>query len=214
MLGAAILLFEPTSPERFLPVLPFLLLAVAAGLDSRARMARLAKVIVCLFAILLPVMNFSNLVQAYPRWRQQVARQVAEFHSSAAPDDAALIVTMLEPLQQLPQHPFDPLNRAGGMDISVALGNTDVPTWQAGVAQFVLAAWAQGKAAWVEKAALADAPAERLLWVEGDSPNLHWRDVPSFFHSLAFDKETAGADGFQRISRTAGNEALLRRLAD
>jgi hypothetical protein len=122
---------------------------------------------------------------------------------------------MQEPLQQLSQHPFDPLSQAGAIDTFWAVNEMDsnARMWPARVSRFVLHLWSQGKAAWVEKLMLADAPGDSLLWVEGDNPQLHWKDVPAFFRRLEFDRDTGGADGFLRIARSPNNEALFRGLA-
>jgi hypothetical protein len=215
-LVAAILVFEPSSPERFLPVLPFLLLSTAAGWDSRWRLARFPRMAVCLFAVLLPAANFPSFVGASSRVHQQLVTQLTEFRGSATPGDAVISVTMAEPLEQLIQRPFDPLNRAGELHtlwaVDVMSGAAGAQ-WASRVARFALASWDNGEAVWVEKAALAGAPADRLLWVEGDNPNVHWRDVPSFFRTFEFDKDSGGTDGFLRLSRSAGNEARLAGLA-
>ena len=216
-LAAAILVFEPSSPERFFPVLPFLLLAVAAGWEGQWRGALWARCAVCLFAVLLPAMNGPTFIGRFSQWHQVVAEQVTEFRSIAAPGDALLGVLLSEPIIDLAtQHPFDSLNRPREIPSTwaVDLMNVHAAQWPTRVARFVLDNWREGRATWLEKAALADAPSDRLLWAEGDNPNVRWRDVPAFFRTLEFDRESSGADGFVRIAQSAGNEARFRGLTE
>ncbi len=213
-LFAAIVVFEPSSPERYLPVLPFLMLTVAAGL-ANPRAPRLAWAVVCLFTLALPAMNYHGLIVMYRDWHRQVIAQANGFRAIASQDDMPIVVNIQEPLEQLGQHPFDPLNRSGRLNVFWAVSEMDANArlWPVRVARYVLDLWSHGNAAWVEKLALADTPADSLLWVEGDNPQLHWRDVPAFFRRLDFDRDTGGADGFLRIARSAKNEALFRSLA-
>jgi len=213
-LFVAVVVFEPSSPERFLPVLPFLLLSAAAGL-ANPQAPRIAWAVVCLFAVSLPAMNYRGMVGMYRDWHRHVTSQAGELRASTSPGDGQILVNMQEPLQQVGQHPWDPLNRAGTINVFWAVNEMDVNArlWPARVARHVLDLWSEGRAAWVEKLAMADTPDDSLLWVEGDNPQLHWRDVPSFFRRLEFDRDTGGADGFVRIAHSANNEALFRSLA-
>ena len=215
-LAAAIFVFEPSSPERFFPVLPFLLLTIAAAWQSEWRWAAPARAAVCLFAVLLPVMNAPSFVDAISGWHREAQAEAGEFRAAAAPNDALVALLINEPIVDLPtDHAFDRLNRAGAVRSMWALDLMDVHAerWPGRVARFVTENWAEGRGAWVEKAALADRPANRLLWVEGDNPRVHWRDVPAFFRTLEFDKDSGGRDGFLRIAHSAGNEKLFQKLA-
>jgi hypothetical protein len=215
-LVAAIFVFEPSSPERFFPVLPFLLLTIAAAWQSGWRFAPAARAVVCLFAVLLPVMNAPNFVNAFSGWRYEAQAQAGGFRAAASPDDALVALLITEPIVDLPtDHAFDRLNRPTAIRSMWALDlmNAHAEQWPGRVARFVMENWAEGHGAWVEKAALADRPADRLLWVEGDNPRVHWRDVPAFFRTLEFDKNSGGGDGFLRIAHSAGNEALFQKLA-
>ncbi|HKE28872.1 MAG TPA: hypothetical protein VKB88_41265 [Bryobacteraceae bacterium] len=215
-LVAAILVFEPSAPERFFPALPFLLFAMAAGWESQWRLGWLARSTICGFALLLPVMNAATSLDRISGWRREAAGQVAEFHRAAAPHDALVALMMNEPIAELPtSHPFDPLNRQAEIHTMWAIDfMKGQPTlWPNRVAGFVLANWAQSRNVWVEKAALADSPADRLLWVEGDNPAIHWRDVPAFFRTLEFDRNSDQPDGFARLAHSRANELRLTQLA-
>lgn len=215
-LAAAILIFEPSSPERFFPVLPFLLLTVGAGWISRGRGSQPAKIMICLFALLLPAMNAPTFFEAFSGQHRKAAKQVMEFRAKASPNDNLVALMLSEPIVELPtQRPFDPLNRPSPVNSiwALRLMENDAEKWPAVVARYVLESWDRGKAAWVEKAALADTPVDRLLWVEGDNPQVHWRDVPPFFRSLEFDSDSGSPDGFLRVAHTEKNIANLRQVA-
>lgn len=215
-LVAAIGVFEPSSPERFFPVLPFLLLSVAAGWESPGRPSVVARAIIGLFALLLPAMNAPAFIQEFHQWQRQATQQTIEFRTHAAADDAAITIMLTEPLMVLSQHPFNSLNRMGEISTMPAIDifNAQAERWPRRVAQFVSANWAEGRFTWVEKAALSNTPAEYLRWVEGENPKVHWKDVPAFFHTLEFDRDTGGADGFLRISPSPANKARLKTLLD
>lgn len=213
-LFAAIFVFEPSSPERLLPVLPFLLLTLATGWNSPWRFTRPARLVVLVFALLLPVVNAFTFVDAFSGWRKHVAAEVEEFRANASPNDAFLGIVPAEALLHLPtDHRFDSLNRPDYIDgvSAVNLMDVNAQRWPSRVAKFVLGNWERGKAVWTEKAALSDTPPEQLLWVEGDNPTVHWRDINSFFRKLEFDKASAR---FLRIARTPANERLFRDLAN
>jgi hypothetical protein len=211
---AAVVVFEPSSPERFLPFLPFLLLAIAAGWNAarNSRSAWWARAGVVLFAAALPVVNLPGFTGGENGWRKQAAAQVTQLRAEAAPSDAVFTVTMAEPLEELRTHPFDPLNRAGAIEANWIIEpiNVDAAHWPGRFAKLAESNWAFGRSVWVERAAMEDRPRPNLLWVEGDNPKVHWRDVPVFFRGLQLDADTGGPDGFVRVAHSPANEAKLR----
>jgi len=215
-LFAALVVFEPSSPERFLPVLPFLLLSIAAAWSgARASSSgRGAVIAVSAFALLLPLANLRAFVSPDTGYHAQAAAQVAALHANASSSDAVYTVTMAEPLEDLSLHPFDPLNRAQPASPNWIIDGmrSDLSQWRSRFARLVESDWAQARAVWVEKAALADAPPGSLDWVEGDEQTIRWRDVPAFFHELEFDRAIGGADGFLRLAPSAANQARFRGL--
>jgi len=217
-LPAAIAIFEPSGPERFLPVLPFLLLTVVAGWpDKRSRqgITAVALIGVCLFAALLPVLNWPAFAERSSLLHRQVSERLKGFRANAGPDDAIITVMPTEALEDVDLLVFDPLNRPKGTRLIWAVNtmSAEAARWPVRLARSVEANWADGRDLWVEKTALGAQPADSLLWVEGDNPDLHWRDVPIFFRSLAFDRDTGGAEGFLRISRSQNNQERLAVLA-
>jgi len=217
-LPAAIAVFEPSSPERFLPVLPFLLLAVVASWpDKRSRhgITAVALTGVCLFAALLPVLNWPAFAERSSALHRRVSERLKGFRANAGPDDAIITVMPTEPLEDVDLLVFDPLNRPKGTRLVWAVNpmSAEAARWPVRLARSVEENWADGRNLWVEKTALGAQPADSLLWVEGDNPDLHWRDVPIFFRSLEFDRDIGGAEGFLRISRSQNNQERLAVMA-
>jgi hypothetical protein len=214
LLVFAVFLFEPSSPERFLPGLPFLLLAMAAGWDSPAGSAKWLRGIVLLFLLALPIMNWpsfgtsSHSLGAHAR--------LADLRQSAGPDDVLVTINLQDPVIQLiDQDLFDPANRPKPLRnkwlINPAAGN--VALWRQNFAAFVLANWRENRDVWVTKSALRDRPEESSYWVEGDNPAVHWKDIESFFKTISFDRSTARPDGFLRISRSTELQNRLTQVS-
>lgn len=212
----AVILFEPSAPERFLPVLPFLLLSIAAAWSGAlgSPSGRAAVIAVSAFALLLPLANLRAFVSPDSGYHAQAAAQLAALRANASSSDAVFIVTMAEPLEDLSLHPFDPLNRYNPVSPHWLIDGmrADLPQWRSRFGRSVESDWEQGRAVWVEKAALADTPPDSLYWTEGDNQTVLWRDIPAFFRTLEFDRDTGGANGFLRLTRSPANQARFRAL--
>ena len=211
MLLFAIVLFEPSSPERFLPVLPFLLLACAAGWRGPLRWVAGGVMAA------LPVINAPVFIEAFSPEQQSTFAQIEDYDRHAAPADLLVTVTFSDPLPQwLEQRIYHRSMR-----------NRVVPTWQlievsTGRAQGwkerfatrVLRQWDGAKAdVWIRQGALRGQPDEILRWVEGDNPALRWADVPAFLNLFDYDRRTELPVGFSRLARSEKNRRILEPLA-
>jgi hypothetical protein len=207
----AVFLFEPSSPERFLPVLPFLLLALCAGWDSPGRTAPILRAAVIAFAIVLPAINWPTFAGSFSPEIRRVHTQIADFRAHAQPRDVLVAVSAYEPLFEALVNPLDPIRRPG--DISahalINVSGSEATQWRSRFARLALDSWREGREVWIVKSAMADRPESRSLWVEGDNPAVHWPDVPQFLRTLEFDGQTPSADGFVKLRRSA---AVLERL--
>jgi hypothetical protein len=208
----ALALFEPSSPERFLPILPFLLLALAAAWEAERGGARAARVVAMVFAALLPLMNGPTMLAGGAE-RNRTKASIEEFRRFAGPDDSLMTLILTDPLQSFSTlDPFDPVNLPTPVRTEqiVTAAMTYTGRWRQGFEKGVLQAWRRGAEVWVTKTALADRPPASTSWVEGDDPTVHWRDLPEFLRRLEYDRSTPGADGFMRVRHSALNEAALR----
>jgi hypothetical protein len=152
MLYFALVLLEPSSPERFLPVLPFMLLTMAAGWQGAGRS------VVAGFAMALPLLNGPAFIEAWPRTSDDVAAQMQDVTSHASPRDLVVTVTFADPMAQwMEQRVFHPslsrgrpshvpADRGGGGHGSplapalspIACSATGIPTRMSG---FVVGCW-------------------------------------------------------------------------
>ena len=211
MLLFAMALFEPSSPERFLPILPFLLLALAAGWEAaKARATRMAAIV---FVALLPIINGPAMLAGGATEGRRSKERLEEFRRYAGPGDLLTEPVLTDALQTFCNvAPFDPVNfpRPIWMESIVTVAMANTADWRRRFGESVLDAWQRGAETWVTKAALADRPPASTYWVEGDDPRVHWRDLPDFLRRLDYDRETPDWDGFSRIRHSAQNEAALR----
>jgi hypothetical protein len=209
----AVLVFEPSSPERYFPAFPFLLLVLAAGL--RRPPARRAGVAFVLSAF--ATIGALNVRAAWPT----SAAPASTLEAAASLKDrlpaASLVAlpTLRDPLYRFAgTRPFHPLNRPGlpVYDV-VKIATRQVETWREEFADRALDSWRRGGDVWVSSRLTAERPHADWGWVEGDDPRIRWRDLTTFFRSLAFDERLGGDDGFRRVAKDEPNLAVLERAS-
>jgi len=219
LLAFAVLLFEPSSPERFLPVLPFLLLAVAAAwavAPTPGMKTKWLRGVIVVFVLALPVMNWPGFAGSFSPESRQAHARLDDLRKSAQPDDVLVTINLQDPVIQLiDQSLFDSANRPAPFRnhwlITIAAEHAHL--WRQQFAAFVLQNWRENRNVWVTKGAVADRPDPDARWVEGDNPAVHWKDIATFFRSIQFDQQTARPDGFLRMRRSSELEDRLARLS-
>jgi hypothetical protein len=210
----AIFLFEPSAPERFLPLLPILMMALAAGWSSSWRMAGALRGMVGVFAILLLVLNWTSFVSR--PLDEQARAQVLDFRKFAKPGDVLVTVLLQDPVVHLTeQRMFDMANRPEPVKVSWMINTAvaDAASWRQQFAGSILKHWSEGRQVWVTKAALQDRPDRNSAWVEGDNPALHWADIPAFLKTLSFDQQTDRPDGYSRLMQSPEMQSRLSELS-
>jgi hypothetical protein len=166
---------------------------------------------------LIGAVNLSVFEPALSADYRQSEAQLKDLRQFARPQDAFVAMTQVEPIiEWVAGHPFDRNNRecALQMDWAVSPMEAGVSRWRNRLARRALEDWSHGWDVWVEKSAMADRPNEASLWVEGDNPAIHWRDLPAFFRGLDFDTQTRRADGFMRLAHTQANQSRLLQFAN
>lgn len=208
MLFFALVLFEPSASERFLPVLPLLFLTLSAGWYAPGRLAAMLRAAAILALISIPITNFSSFATSASTDFRDAEARLVEFRRQANPQDLLVTVTFDDPLVRLiEQHPFHSANRPAPVPTYqvVAIASSDALQWKENLASRVRAEWRQNHEVWISKSLLAERPAAYVNWVEADSPAARWRAYSAFFQSLSYDRETGRPDGFARIARVSGN---------
>jgi hypothetical protein len=207
----AVTLFEPSSPERFLPVFPFAYFAFALVLDKARHYVVPSAFIVILLAG-TTVVNLAGNTSAGAPFRETTERFHA-LNSNVQPGAVVTVVTMADDLYARPNaHPLEKSvasSRFRVMDATVVASRA-VLRWRAAFAERTLEQWAQNREMWFSERLLALKPEARWLWVEGDDPRIHWPELPSAFGQLETDRKIeAGGDGFLRVAQTQANRVLL-----
>ena len=212
----AVLLFEPSSPERFLPIFPVLYLAFAFVLDN-VRYHRVAGA--CVGVLLGGTMVFNLAELAVPRGRlSQTRRRIQKLNSSVQPGSTVFVMTLRDDLYRLRiATPLDKSLAARGFQVNdvVEVASTRLARWRASFADQAQARWAAGNEVWISERLLAARPEAAWQWVEGDDRRIRWPDLPALFRKFEYDaKILPGADGFLRLACNQTNStqvaALLR----
>lgn len=212
----ALAVFEPGSAERYLPLFPFLCVAVALLLARSA--SRLARIAVTAFLLIAIVTNISYL------WRPALiaeARPTEEralaLRGKVGAKGVVALVTLLDDLYAFAASqavdPYSPVRVQLPVYDVIQVGNERIRTWKQEFAARVLAAFAAGDSAWVSKRLLAPVPRPAWAWTEGDDPRIAWRELRPFFTGFDFSEDVGGDDGFLRLSDSPRNRQILAAIS-
>jgi hypothetical protein len=212
----AVLVFEPSSPERFLPAFPFVFLGFAVVLAGSHR-RRIASACVATLLGSFVVFNLAQFrsTRAADRMAETKARMSA-LTSQVRPGALVFLVTFQDDLYRLP--PLNPLDRSLEHPLFSVTDTVEVASqrslrWRSEFAERAMAQWSQQKEAWLSERLLAARPEAGWLWVEGDSGRICWREFHETFGQFEFDSQVmAGRDGFRRLTQNAANAQLLASL--
>lgn len=219
MLVFAVLLFDATSPERFLPMTPFFLMALACVLGPAWRSDRFWERGLAGFCVtVLVLISVHNLYEC-SRWRvnlrdSEAATRVASFSGRASSESAVIFLLFSrDRLAHLALNdPFHPLNRRPGLPLREVFAGWGLPgkrDWQAGFAAQVDEHWSQCKEVWISRRLLAARPDPGWMWVEGENRAIPWASIPKFFNQWEIAESAGGADGFARLAPSEGNRSVI-----
>ncbi|HEY6391202.1 MAG TPA: glycosyltransferase family 39 protein [Bryobacteraceae bacterium] len=201
-LAFAAFVFESGSLERYLPLYPFICLAIAHGL-SQLPTKTAAPVVILAFVLLAIAVNGSSLSKS--RIDAEIAPSVARLESlrgkvtseglvvlTAIPDSLYWLLTI---------YPFHPANRGETIvpyDV-IQTANERIVRWQPDFAKRALDTLSRSQSVWVSKRLLADRPEPAWGWTEGDDPHISWKKLPAFFRQFSYSESVGGADGFLKL---------------
>jgi hypothetical protein len=213
----AVFLFEPGQPERYLPALPFLLLAIGWIFRDSASGRGPARIFIAGF--LLAVVLSNGYSFAAPRVASEDAAswsRIANLRGRISGTSVAVVTTNQDQLEEfLSRSIFGPVNRPQIFRVYdvVEPGSSRMLQWRQEFAAEVFNVWRDGGEVWVSKRVRSPKPLPDWYWVEGDDPREIWSDLTGFFGPIQTDAEADGGDGFARVAKNEANRDLLAPFA-
>lgn len=202
-------------PERYLPLFPFLMLAVAVSLDETTH--RILRCIVLVFLIGASGINVALL--ATPRLNRQQessAARVSALLPQLKSDSMVITANWQDDLINFNRtFPFNPVNRNQNLHIGSVItpGRSDPALWRQGFLKGAEAVWNKGGDVWLSQRLFAPRPKSEWNWVEGDSPGISWTDLYKLFSQLEVGPSVGGEDGFVLLLLSEQNKEILSRPA-
>lgn len=216
LLFFAVVLFEPSQSERWMPAFPVLLAAVAFVFRSRKAL----RLSVLPLAALLAAVWVSNVAAhatpGDPGPENPAVARLLQLKPLLVPHSITCLLSFRDEISRFTaRFPFHALNRnrASGFYYITEPGTVYSAVWRRDFASRGLRTWQQNGDIWISKRMTAGQPLPAWRWAEADDPHLKWRDLVVFFEAYAFDGEVGGPDGFLRIARSPGNQARLEATA-
>ncbi len=212
LLFFAVVVFEPSQPERWMPSFPVFLAAAAFVFRS----GKALQLNALLLAAMLATIWVSN-VAAYgtvetPGPESPAVSRIRAVKPFASPHSLVCLLSFRDEISMfIARFPFHPLNRKDKPQYYYVVepGHARSAVWARDFAASASVAWRQQGDIWISKRLTAAQPLPSWGWAEADDPHLKWRDLSSFFESFAFDEEVGGIDGFLRIARSPANQMRL-----
>ncbi len=207
------LIFEPTSPERYLPAYHFLIVAVAWCLRDLEQSHRTSQLCIAGF---LACMVFTNL---YFMNRSRIDNEdtvelvrVSGVHARHNEHDLIGIITIQDDLRAaVNRELFSAVNSPIPLRFYeiISFGTPSLPVWRQEFADNANTAWARGGEVWISKRAWQPEPRREWNWVENEDRRVSWKHIAAFFNALATDGDLGGSDGFLRVPPNQANRTLL-----
>jgi hypothetical protein len=198
--------------ERYLPLYPFLFLAIAICLSERPqRFKRL--LIVTFIATMALVDIFALSRHANKLQEEKIARRASDISPSLLNAAGVIYVTHTgdEFLNFARSFPFAPLNRRRTFHVLAVIeaGHSDLPMWKATFSRTALTAWERQGNVWVSRRVFSPMPKPEWNWVEHDDPRISWSDLSPFFSRLEYEQCVGGSDGFCLLAPSSTNREFL-----
>jgi hypothetical protein len=213
----AIFLFEPSESERYLPVLPFVVLATGWIFRDFSAKPRAAQLIVA--GSLLCVVLSNGYAFAAPHIASEDEaswRRIANLRSRISGASVAMVTTNQDAIEDFLRHSiFSRVNRPQLFrvyDIAEP-GLLRMQQWREQFAAEVFSVWKDGGEVWISKRVWSARPRPDWNWVEGDDPLEVWSDFFGFFRPLQTDSDSDGSDGFARLAKNEANRRYLAPVA-
>jgi hypothetical protein len=213
------LFLEGGAVDRYLPLYPFIFLALAYSLSSSSAM-RIVNFIALGFFAAATSINISVLATPVINGQQETAAaRIRELQPLLKPESLVVAVNLRDELVNFNRsYPLNPINLDRDHRLRVVSvivpGSAKGWWWRQGFASGVLKAWKGDGDVWMSKRVLSPRPQAEWGWVESDDPRVSWTDVYKFFSRLEMGHSLGGEDGFVLLMPSPQNEELLRKLAE
>jgi hypothetical protein len=217
VLGFAAFVFESGSIERYMPLYPFVALAIAYGF-SQLSTKTAGPIGIVVFVILAIAVNGASLSKpAIDAETVPAAVRVESLQGKVTPEGLVALVTHQDAVYQLlTSHPFHPTNRRETLpayDV-IEVANERIVRWQPDFAKRAFDTLARSQSVWISNRLLAEHPEAVWNWTEGDDPRISWKELPPFFRQFSYSESVGGADGFLKLEPSRENLAKLQLIAD
>lgn len=213
----AVFIFEAGSIERYLPLYPFVFLALGYVVYSKQTM-RASKALLVVALAAMMVVNVSAMRRGTLAARKaEAVGRIQDLIPLLGPDSLVLAVNEQDSLAELRQNfPMDPINLSSEWRTYDVLEiNTErLSTWREDLAKRILRTWQRDGTVWLPVRFLRAQPKPAWNWVEGDDKRVHWTDLPAFFSKLETGTAVGGEDGFLLLQNGTRNKEILERLTD
>jgi 4-amino-4-deoxy-L-arabinose transferase-like glycosyltransferase len=210
----AVLIFEPGSIERYLPIYPFLCIALAFCI-SRYRQSRVAVASVAAALAIAMLVNISALWRSSVLAEHRPTARALSLQGRVGQNGLIALVSLRDTMYELGAFPFEPAVRHMALPVWEVFqsGNERIRVWRREFAERTLRVLSQGERVWISKRLLAARPEPAWGWTEGDDPNVSWKDIRPFFTQLDYAADVGGPDGFLEVAASPRNIAFLRSVA-
>lgn len=203
--------FEGGSPERYLPLYPFFFLAAASCISMR-QTPTVAKALVYLLFVLMAANVGSSLTNRIHAEQERATQRLAPL--LPLPPNSILFTVGDDGIAYLRLNaPFHEINQADFETAGVYSPMGQNSIWRQRFAQKALSVWEHGGNVWITKRVWSEHPQKEWSWVEGDDPNVKWRDIFEFFGSFEHSQNPQ-PDGFALLARSARNQGRLELIAN
>lgn len=202
--------------ERYLPLLPALVLVVGAAYSNMEGKAWARLIMVTCLVLFAAANGRAMLNSQVERHR---AETEARLRGALSPNEPTVLVvaTHQDEIWQASWNYPNLLAPYPGSTVMYLLlpGTSQVEGWRESFAERVLRAWRAGKEIRISGRLLAPHPQPGWGWTEGEDPRLAWEDVAAFIGS--FDAEapaSPASDGFFTLPESQTNRARIVALAE
>ena len=212
---ALALLLEGGAVDRYLPIFPFIFLALAFSLSSDKSLRGL-NIAALIFFVAATITNVSVLAKPVLNKQQEMsAARIRELQPRLRPETVVLTANLRDELvnfnRSFPLHPIN-LDQEHRLRVGsvIAPGAENMSRWRKDVAAAVLKAWQTSDDVWISRRVLSPHPQPDWGWVESDDPRVSWTDVYTFFSQLEMGETLGGEDGFVLVLPSSHNQTVLK----